>query len=208
MRQQDQPPETPPDARGSARAYGLALHSSRQGVVFMLRDRGITVADDRLDWEIGGRPDAVLLASIAEVNLRTGGYWMSPIAQCRITFRDGFVLTVSDADPAGARDDAKRQRYRAFVRDLHRRLAALPSLQIRYVTGYTSIQFHAMALCALFFIGMCIGVPITVFFIEPDAELVLLLVFGVSLVWPLLRMLHYNSPGSYEPQQIPTEVLP
>jgi hypothetical protein len=65
-----------------------------------------------------------------------------------------------------------------------------------------------MALCALCFVGICIGTPIAVFVLEPDAEMVLFLIFGAGLVWPLLRMLHYNSPGSYEPRKIPAELLP
>src|SRR5687767_3961633 len=57
--------------------------------------------DDRLDWEIDDQPDAALLASVVEVNLRTGGSWTHPVAQCRIRFKDGFILIVSDAAATG-----------------------------------------------------------------------------------------------------------
>jgi hypothetical protein len=194
-------------ARGNARAYDLALTTSRQTVVFRLSNFGITLADDRLDWEIDGVPDAALLTSIVEVNLRRGG-WGHPVAQCRIRFKDGFILTVSDATPSGYPDAGKRALYREFVHDLHRRLAALPNPQAHFSSGFSKTQFHVLSLCALFFVVLWIGIPIVVFLAGDASELVLFLTFGSGCVWPLLRMLHNNSPGSYAPQTIPAELLP
>src|SRR5688572_27248098 len=100
--------EAPSGARATARAYDLALQTNRQGLSLWLRNRGVTLGDDRLDWTIDGTPDAALLASIVEINLRTGGAWTSPIAQCRIRFKDGFILTVSNATASGHPDPTKR----------------------------------------------------------------------------------------------------
>jgi hypothetical protein len=188
-----------------ARAYDLALQSNRQRLAFRVRTRRITLADDRLDWEIDDQSDAALLASIVEINLRTGGSWTHPVAQCRIRF---FILIVSDAAATGYPEEAKRPIYREFVHDLHRRLIALPDLQAGFVTGVTKTRFHVVALGALFFLAMGVGIPISVFFLAPGRELVLLLVTGAAFVWPLLRMLHYNSPGTYDPQELPAEFLP
>jgi hypothetical protein len=200
--------ETPSGARDTARAYDLALHTSRQGLVFARRNRGITLADDRLDWVISGEPDAALLASIVEINLRTGGVPTSPIAQCRIRFKDGFVLNVSDATWTRHQDEVRRTLYRDFVHDLHRRLGALTGVTVRFIAGYTKTEFHVMALGALFFVAICIGLPITAFFIRPDREFVLGLVVGAVFVWPLLRMMHFNSPGGYDPRKLPTGLVP
>jgi hypothetical protein len=199
---------TPQGARDTARAYDLALTTNRQTVVFLLRDHGITVADDRLDWEIGGTPDAALLTSIVEVNLRNGGSWTHPIAQCRIRFKDGFILTVSNATSTGYPDDAKRLLYREFVHDLHRRLATLPNLQARFTSGYSKSQFHVLSLCALVVVAIGIGTPVVVFLVSPHMKLALVLIAVVGLAVPLLRMLHDNSPGTYEPPAIPRELLP
>jgi hypothetical protein len=210
MRQQDMTTENEGlvGAREDTRAYDLALQSNRQRLAFGVRTRRITLAGDRLDWEIDDQPDAALLASIVEINLRTGGSWNHPVAQCRIRFKDGFILIVSDAATTGYPDEAKRSIYREFVHDLHRRLTALPDLQARFVTGVTKRQFHVIALGALFFLAIGVGVPIAVLFLAPGWELVLLLITGVAFVWPLLRMLHYNSPGTYDPRKLPTELAP
>ncbi len=210
MRQQTMANDTeaPAGAREDARAYDLALQSNRQRLAFRVRTRRITVADDRLDWEIDDQPDAALLASVVEVNLRTGGSWTHPVAQCRIRFKDGFILIVSDAAATGYPDEAKLPIYREFVHDLHRRLTALPDLQARFVTGVTKTQFHVVALGALFFLAIGVGIPVAVFFLAPGWELVLLLVAGAAFVWPLLRMMHYNSPGTYDPRKLPSELLP
>jgi hypothetical protein len=190
------------------RTYDLAVQTSRQRLAFGLRTRRIMLADDRFDWEIDGEPDAALLTSVVEVNLRSGGSWLHPVAQCRIRFKDGFILTVSDAPASGHPDKAKRPVYREFVLDLHRRLAARPDLATRFVSGYTETQFRVLALCALLFVAMCIGIPIAVFFLAPNREIVLTLIVGAAFVWPLLRMLHHNSPGTYEPRELPPALLP
>jgi hypothetical protein len=84
----------------------------------------------------------------------------------------------------------------------------MPPCTVRFISGYTRIQFHILALCARFFVWMCIGIPIAAFFLAPGRELVLLLVTGVAFVCPLLRMLHFNSPGSYDPRKVPSELVP
>jgi hypothetical protein len=194
-------------ARSTARVYDLALQSSRQGLAFGLNNHGITLADDRLDWTIGGTPDAALLASIVAINLRSGGSWQSPLAQCRITFKDGFVLTVSDAAWSGHKDDSKQAIYRQFVHDLHFRLAALPDVRIFYTSGFSRTQFHVVSLCALFFVALCF-VPLVALFVRPDLEYVYVFFAAGAFTWPLLRVLYNNSPGTYDPAQVPPEVLP
>jgi hypothetical protein len=194
-------------ARSTARVFDLALQSSRQGLTFGLNNHGITLADDRLDWTIGGTPDAALLASIVAINLRSGGSWQSPLAQCRITFRDGFVLTVSDAAWSGYKDESKGAAYRDFVHDLHRRLAALPDARVDYTSGFTKTQFHVGAAGALFFVALCF-VPLIALLVRPDLEYVYVFFAAGALTWPLLRMLYNNSPGTYDPRQIPPQILP
>lgn len=193
-------------ARSTARAFDLAFSSNRQGFTFAAND-GITLSDDRLDWIIGGTPDAALLASVAAINLRSGGSWQSPLAQCRITFRDGFVLTVSDAAWSGHRDEGKKAAYRDFVHDLHRRLAALPGADVTYTCGFTKTQFHVVSACALFFVALCF-IPLIALLVRPDLEYVYVFFAAGALTWPLLRMLSNNSPGTYAPAQIPPQVLP
>src|SRR5262245_25367922 len=146
-------PETP---QAHPRRYELALRAG-QGLVFSFRDHGVVLSDERLDWMIGERPDAARLDSVVEVHLQTGGSWTSPIARCRLTFKDGFTLTVMDSDKAGFKDDERAATYRAFVRDLHARLVAQKTAA-RFTSGYTRTQFHVVALAALCLAAIGIGI--------------------------------------------------
>src|SRR5262249_41364008 len=130
-----------------------------------------------------------------------------PIAMCRITFRDGYTLIVSDVDRAGLKDETRAGIYRVFVRDLHGRLAALGSTA-RFTAGYSAIQFHVITVCALLLGAMGIGIPVVVFFIRPDVEILLVLGGGIALTVPLFTMLMKNSPRSYDPKHFPGELLP
>ncbi|MBV8837635.1 MAG: hypothetical protein JO000_13935 [Alphaproteobacteria bacterium] len=189
--------------------FDLALHAKGQGFALTTRNRGVTLSDERLDWVFEGRADAVRLDAIVAVHLQTGGAWTeeAPVAMCRITFRDGYTLTVSDADKAGFKDDVQALAYRGFVRDLHARLAHLNST-VRFTAGYGATQFQVIALCALLLGAMGFGIPVVLFFIRPDLEILLVLFGGLGLSVPLFTMLFKNSPRRYEPTHIPTELLP
>jgi hypothetical protein len=198
-------PETP---QSNPQTYDLALRGKGQGFALTIRNRGITVSDERLDWSIDGRADAARLDSIVEVQLQTGA-WVEdgPTAMCRITFRDGYVLTVSDTDRNGFRDAAAAVPYRAFVRDLHARLMQL-NVAARYVAGYAPTRFNVAVVCAVLLGAIGVGIPAFFFLVHPDIEIVFLLVAGVAFTVPLFTMLRKNSPREYVPTRIPAELLP
>ena len=192
------------------RSYELALRGKGQAFAFTIRNRGITVSDERLDWVIDGRADAARLDSISEVQLRTGGAWTEeegPSAMCNIIFRDGYTLMVSDADKNGFRDEAAAGPYRAFVYHLHDRLVKL-NVAARFTAGYGQTQFGVVAVCAIVLGAIGIGIPIVALLFRPELEILLTLGGGLALTIPLFTMLLKNSPRSYDPRQIPTELLP
>jgi hypothetical protein len=189
--------------------YDLALQVRGCGVAWTIRNRGITLSDERIDWAIDGRADAARLDSIVEVTLRTGGAWIEegPTATCQIAFRDGYALIVSDANTAGFKDEAQARPYRDFVRDLHARLARCRTTA-RFTAGYGRTQFQVIAALAVLLAAMGIGIPVVLFFARPSLEILLLLGGGIGLTVPLFTMLLKNSPRSYEPTRIPAELLP
>jgi hypothetical protein len=189
--------------------YDLALRVKGQGLALTIRNRGVTLSDERIDWTFEGRADAARLDSIVEVHLQTGGAWMEegPAAMCRITFRDGYTLTISDVDKSGFKDAAQADAYRGFVHDLHARLAKQGSTA-RFTAGYGATQFHVIAICAVLLGAMGIGIPVVLFLMRPEFEILFVLFGGLALTVPLFTMLFKNSPRSYAPTQIPTELLP
>jgi hypothetical protein len=196
--------------QANPRSYELALRGKGQAFAFTIRNRGITLSDDRLDWTIDGRADAARLDSIGEVQLRTGGGWTGddgPSAMCSIIFRDGYTLMVSDADKNGFRDRPAAGPYRAFVYDLHDRLVKL-DVAARFTAGYRQTQFGVVAVCAIILGAIGIGIPVVALFFRPEFEILLTLGGGLALTIPLFTMVLKNSPRSYDPRQIPTELLP
>jgi hypothetical protein len=195
--------------RADTRSYDLALQVKGQGFTWTIRNRGITLGDERLDWVIDGRADAARLDSIVEVHLQTGGAWIEegPAAMCRIAFRDGYTLIVSDVDKAGIKDEAQAGPYRGFVRDLHARLVKLRSAA-RFTAGYGKTQFQVIAACAVLLGAMGIGIPVVALFFRPEVEILAVLGGGLALTVPLFTMLLKNSPRSYEPTDVPSELLP
>jgi len=189
--------------------YDLALRVKGQGLALTIRNRGVTLSDERIDWTFEGRADAARLDAIVEVHLQTGAAWMEdgPAAMCRITFRDGYTLMISDVDKSGVKDAAQAGAYRGFVRDLHARLAKFNS-PARFTAGYGATQFHVIAICAVLLGAMGIGIPVVLFLVRPEFEILFVLFGGLALTIPLFTMLFKNSPRSYEPTQIPTELLP
>ena len=190
-------------------AYDLALRLKGQGFALTIRNRGVTLSDERLDWTFDGRADAARLDSIAQVHLQTGGAWMEEglIAMCRITFRDGRTLSVSDVDQAGLKDDARAGTYCAFVRDLHGRLARLDSTA-RFTAGYGEVQFRVIAICAALLGAIGIGIPLVALLFRPNLEILLMLGGGIALTVPLFTMLMKNAPRSYDLRHFPIELLP
>ena len=196
-------------AQVNPQCYDLALRGTDQGFALTIRNRGVTLSDERLDWTIDGRADAARHDSITEVQLQTGGAWLvdGPSAMCRITFRDGYTLMVSDAGKNGFRDAAAAAPYRAFVRDLHERLLKLNSTA-RFVAGYGNARFHVVAICATLLGAMAIGVPVVAFLFRPAIDILFVLATGFAFTMPLFTMLLKNSPRSYDPVRIPSELLP
>src|SRR5205807_9247545 len=97
--------------------------------------------------------------------------------------------------------------YGAFVRDLHGRLVTQNS-SARFTAGYSQTQFQVVTVCAILLGAILIGGPVVVLFLRPAVELIVLLGIGIAFAVPLFTMLLKNSPRSYEPSRIPTELLP
>ena len=198
-------PDTAYSKHAHTHRYDLAVRGTGQGFS-LTQNFGVTLSDERLGWDIAGKHDSGHLESVTAVHLQTGGGWASPIATCRITFTDDFALTVSDTDRLGRKDDGQAETYRAFVRELHRRLAAMNSTA-ECTAGYDSSTYQVIKLCAVLLGLIAIGIPIAVMFVRPEIELLFVLIGGLAFIVPLFTMLVKNAPQRYEPAKFPEEWL-
>ena len=195
--------ETPQE---NPRSYDVYFRADGGWFSLRLADHGITLSDARIDWVSDGRPDAARLDSIVAVHLQTGGTWQDPIAICKITLRDGLDLLVIGGNSLGTGDAGQASLYRAFVHDLHGRLAATNSTA-SFTAGYTETRYRAAFACGILLAAMFLGIPLAVLFIHPEAQLVLLFMSGAIFLWPLWLMLQKNAPRRYTLAQLPNELL-
>jgi hypothetical protein len=187
--------------------YDLAIVAGGRRFYFKNKDRGITLTDWKLAWHADGQDDEAPLQDIASVRLMAGGDFKNPLNQCQITFADGDILTVTDGSAYGVADDAQTPLYRDFLTTLHARLALAPHGTIAFIQGYpqTNYAIVMVAACLLGIIGVVL--PVVLLFIVQKLEVLLLLVAGIGLCWPLYKMVSANAPRPYNPQALPNELM-
>ena len=129
------------------------------------------------------------------------------VNNCRIGFRDGRALTVSDAGASGQVDHERTPLYRDFIRALHIRLAQAPAGTISFNAGVSEGRHRAMlvilVIAALFFVGT----PLVLLFIVRDWRVLGVLVAGAGFVWPFWKIVEHNRPRSYDPRHPPGELM-
>lgn len=173
-------------------------------------ERTYRLTEDALTWEEEGKPlDGVFYDDIAEVRLTfaptrvvTNRY------RTQIIFRQGGSIDLTNADYVSlANFVEKNAEYAAFLRELHRRLAA---------RGRDTV-FRKGSSTA----GYIAGLFLTVFILAMIA-LAFLLLFNFGIVWiaviklviilyfvpTLIRFIRRARPAGYDPLDLPADVLP
>src|SRR5215218_3013432 len=102
--------------------HDVYIRTGDAGFYFRNENHGVTLTAQRINWTFDGQEDGAPYINIRSVHLQTGGNWRNPIGICRVTFADGHVLIVTNADDRGLPGDERRPLYRDFVHDLHARL--------------------------------------------------------------------------------------
>jgi hypothetical protein len=188
--------------------HDLSIRTGNAGFYFRNTNRGVTLTADRINWTFEGQEDGAPYKNIRNVHLQTGGDWRNPIGICRITFADGHVLIVSNADSLGYPDEERRSVYRDFVHTLHTHLAELPDAAISFTTGWEGFRYPLIIACAIGLGIICLVVPIIVMIKSGNIfEPIGILLGGVALCWPLMTAAEKNSPRSYDPRYPPEELL-
>jgi hypothetical protein len=169
---------------------------------------GIGLSDDALIWTADGREQQAQLGDIAEVHLQTGSVGRNMIASCRLGFRDGSTLLIASNNGYGLQDDAHDKAYRAFVQDLHARLAARTDTPIAFTAGFSAARYRfgkvVIVVAALFFLVT----PAVLLLITGAWQMIWALFLGVSLLWPLCRVMRADAPRVYDPRQVPPKLMP
>jgi len=192
-------------AAGHERRYDLYL-STGLSFHWSNPNHGITLTDDRIAWTIDDNPQEARLASIAEVRLQTGGNAQDLIAMCKLTFVDGYVLTVYNSGAMGLPDSAQAPLYRDFVRDLHRRLVASKA-RVDYIAGFSEGRYHIVLPASILLGLLVVALPFVLLLITAEIKVLFLLIAGAWLFWPMYKMVQANKPHTYDPTHLPSELL-
>jgi hypothetical protein len=188
-------------------AYDLYYLVNGERLFWRSASHGVTLIDDGRDSAIGWRTDdgeagRQLWTDIVSVNMPdTDG--KDVVDKCRIDFRGGRFLMVTDAGISGKVDRARVPVYRDFVRALHQRLADAPEGRIRFTCGVSQTYRNVM---------VALGVVTALLFVATPAVLVVdlhewralgPLTAGATFIWPFWKKIGSNRPQVYDPHHPP-----
>lgn len=189
--------------------YDLAHREDAPAMVWRYRDFGVTLTADALEWTTQGMKQRSALKEIAGIHLTFGNVPRSgDFGSCRITFRNGRFLIINSFDSWGTPASERAPVYRQFVRDLHARLAPEDRRRISFNAGHSTTRQTLgkvfLVLAGLLFVVL----PIGLLLFTGELKGLFITVAGVGFVYPFYRAMKANEPRSYDPDDIPDELLP
>lgn len=169
----------------------------------------LELVPEALLWSIGPREGRLALADITSVQLRfQPAKFAAPSFEMEIAGRDGTRLKAGSASRVsltGVRD--QREDYAAFVRALHRALAA-SGATLRCRGGYAPLRFWAMVAAGLLALAGLLAVLGFAILQQEWPFAMFLAALGAFVVWPTAEMIWRNRPVAYTPEALPRHLLP
>lgn len=168
------------------------------------------VRPDRISWQDGrGRSGHMLFSDIASLRLTYDpARLMSPRHILDVTGRDRRRLRITSNTYRGmAQWRARNRAFGAFLRELHRRIAAVnPAVEARIGRGPVGFVLH-MGLWALMLVALAIGVALSLRAGQTGAALILGAMVAY-FAWMGFTTARLNLPRSYEVSALPEALLP
>jgi hypothetical protein len=197
-----------PSSAAGRKNYDLYFRFGAAKFSWRNAEPGVSLSDDAIAWTADGGQQQAGLSDITGVHLQTGSIGQNTIASCRLRFRDGSTLLVASNNGYGLQDDAHDKAYCVFVQDLHARLAARKAAPIAFTAGFSAARYRfgkvTIVVAGLFFLVT----PVVLFLITGSWQMIWALFLGVSLLWPLYRVMRADAPRIYDPRQVPPELMP
>jgi hypothetical protein len=172
-------------------------------------NHGITVADVGISWTLDGTPAAAAYADIAAIHLQKSalGNAVNTINECKIAFTNGAALVVNNASATGLPSDGQTPTYRAFVHDLHRRLAAGGGGPTRFTAGVSAARYRALLITLIVAGLILIVTPLGLTAMTGDWHMLIATIVGAALLWPVFLLMSKNKPRQYTADRLPEELL-
>jgi hypothetical protein len=167
---------------------------------------GVLLNQDIIAWTQDERTSEAELADIVAVHLSSNGRRVV-VDRCAITFSDNNVLTVVNSDGGGYYDSEHAKSYRAFVADLHRRLASGPHGAIRFTAGWTQSRYTATLVAAYAGVAASVIIGLAFYLMLHNYQGLVIVTLGTIGNWRLERMTRANAPRDYTPDNLPAELM-
>ncbi len=188
-------------------AYDLYYLVNGERYFWRSAGHGVSLIDAGCDsgvaWRAAnGEIGRQLLANVISVNMR-GTDGRIDVNKCRIDFRGGRFLVITDAGINGRADRFRTPVYHNFIRALHERLENAPEGSIRFTAGVSRAYRNAMlALAAM--AGLLFVVTPAVLVVDFHEWRALgPLTAGATFIWPFWKKIGTNRPHAYDPHHPP-----
>lgn len=199
-------------------ASGDEIHERRDYALFVRRDNsmflklsdeGVTLDGERLCWTIDGSEESRPLGEVRGVHLFVAHIpEYGDFGTCEIRFDGPALLLVTASSATGFPDEERNRVYAAFVRDLHRALAAKPTRTVRFSAGASEGRLRGMRVL-LVILSLCfVALPLVLLVWSGDFRLLAGAMFGGALIVGGYAWMQKNRPRDYHPQRVPEGLLP
>jgi len=194
-----------PIPESSEQTYDLFLREGTGGIVFRLKDHGITAGAAQLAYSIDGYRVSRPYDSISTVTLSTAAAGRAGVmGQCVIAYRGGVRLVIWSANAAGLPDRSREGPFRDFVVDFHRRLiASNADRRITFIRGISPTRHTILMTALVVWAGLFVAFPLLLALFTGELKAALVAVAGLALTLPFWRVAQRNKPGGYNPAHPP-----
>lgn len=198
----------PSPQSGTARSYDVYFYVAGGPRLFLHNpNHDITVSDAGLAWTNYGQPRSVPFADIAAIHMSCGAIGQQILDQCNINFSDGSAITLANWNDKGLPDEKQLPIYRDCVDDLHARLATRGQSAVRFTAGFPRWRYNVLLGAAICAALLWLGALMAVLFFAPSLQGAGVLVGGLFVGIPIVKVLRKNAPRYYTPDNPPAELL-
>jgi hypothetical protein len=203
-------PANSPSTSTPVHRYGLFVAEGEpRRFLWKLRDEGIALAPEGLEWFVDGAPRMRAYRDIESVHLVMSHIPRSgQVFQATVRFHAGEPVTIYSMSASGLPDATREQPYRDFIQRLHARLSGPEFAAVRFNAGASAGKALGMKITLGVAAAFFVALPLVLLFVVPSFYVLGILLAGGALVWPLWNAMKANEPRSYSARDLPHELLP
>jgi hypothetical protein len=167
------------------------------------------LAPDALEWKSGMRAGRIAYGEVRRLRLSC-----RPVAlqACRflteVWSADGRkILLTSTTWRSMFAQERQDQSYRHFITELHRRLISTRSVPV-FETGVTPIVYWVGALLLTVVVLALAALIVRAVAVQAWGGAAFIAGFLALFLWQMGSLVRRNRPGTYRPEEIPSDLLP